>query len=137
MSEKKPKLVSLNYTKVNIVSFQLSVGQPLFILKPGINYVPQDIYDLMKKDSTIKAKFDCGDIDLVADAESDSPAEIYSSLKPKDKKVTIQASTSLEELESYLGEEKNKDLKDLIEKQIEAIQSTQFRDGTNADPSAQ
>lgn len=127
MSEKK--LVSVNYTKKNILSFQLDKGQPLFVVKPGMNYIPEDIFTLMKKDAIIQNKFENGDLDVIAEAPVKTAAEIYAGLKPKDRKVTIQASTSVEELESYVELEKNKDLLDLIEKQIEQIKAVAFRDG--------
>lgn len=126
----KKKSIALIYHKSNVLSFQLDPSQPLFKLVGGTNFIPQDIFELMKKDSILNGKIESGIIEVVAeDVASEKPEDAYKSLKPKAKRDMISNSTNVEHLNSYLEQEKSEELKKLIQKQLEIVSApTQYRD---------
>jgi hypothetical protein len=114
----------VEYTRPNLMNVA-----DLFVLKPGINEVPEDLWQKAQKVELVRLMVD---EDILKPGEGPAPVDL-STLKPAAAVTLVKKTVDRELLERWFDAEKRKPVLEAIQAQVEAITPDKTKKGEKPD----
>lgn len=118
----------IKFNKPTILGFN---GQ---LLKPGINEISKESFDMMKADKIIQSKFESGELELVSNEKETKSGEkvdgVDALLRMNDKKAARIAgeTVDMDLLSAWSEWESRKDVLKILRAQMKKISNVEFRE---------